>query len=141
LRKSPSIVLVDDHEVVRQGIRQLVNSMRPDWTISGEAGNGMDAIAAVTQLQPDVLVLDVSMPGISGIETARRIRGLNLKPHIVIFTMHDSEEIRTEARNAGAEACVCKSEAGRDLMVAIESVLAGGTFFPSKDRQKSGGKL
>jgi DNA-binding NarL/FixJ family response regulator len=132
-----TILLVDDHEIVRKGIRGLLNSVRADWTIAGEASSGEEAISKITEINPDIVVLDVTMPGISGIETTRRVRELGLKSPIVIFTMHDSQSLAGETRKAGAQGCVRKSEAARDLVLAIETILGGGTFFPPPHEQQA----
>ncbi len=129
------ILLVDDHEIVRKGIRGLLSSLRSEWTIAGEAASGEEAISKIEQLRPDIVVLDVTMPGISGIETTRLARELGLTCPIVIFTMHDSQNIAAEARKAGAQGCVRKSEAARDLVAAIQTIVAGGTFFPPPQGQ------
>jgi DNA-binding NarL/FixJ family response regulator len=124
-----TILLVDDHEILRAGIRDLLKAKRPRWKICGEVTSGEEAIEAVRTLDPDVVILDMSMPGMSGIETTREIRRLGLDPHVVMFTMHDSDSIANEARLAGAQGYVRKSRAGSDLIQAIEVVLLGKTFF------------
>ena len=86
---SAKILIVDDHVVVRQGLRSLLNA-RPDWEICGEAAAGEEAIHAVTNLKPDVVILDVTMPGMSGLEAASRIVALGTATRILIFTMHES---------------------------------------------------
>jgi DNA-binding NarL/FixJ family response regulator len=125
----PRILLVDDHEIVREGIRRLLTKSRPGWEICGEATNGKQAIEAVTRLQPDIVVLDITMPGMSGLEAAPHILNLGLASRILIFTMHDSDRLNAEIRNAGAHGYVQKSQAARDLVEAIECLLKGGTFF------------
>ncbi len=123
------ILLVDDHEIVREGIRRLLTKSRPDWEICGEATNGKQAIDAVSRLTPDVVVLDITMPGMSGLEAAPHILNLGLGSRILIFTMHDSDRLNAEIRSAGAHGYVQKSQAARDLVEAIECLLKGGTFF------------
>ncbi|HEY2646310.1 MAG TPA: response regulator transcription factor [Candidatus Acidoferrales bacterium] len=125
----PKILLVDDHEIVREGIRRLLTTSRPDWEICGEASNGKQAIEAVKRLEPDVVVLDITMPGMSGLEAAPHILKLGLGGRILIFTMHGSERLNVEIRNSGAHGYVQKSQAARDLVEAIECLLGGGTFF------------
>src|ERR1041384_6060369 len=131
----PTILLVDDHEIVRKGIRGLLNSARPDWNIAGEASSGEEALSRIREISPDIIVLDVTMPGINGIETTRRVRELGLKCPIVIFTMHDSHSIAAEAKKAGAQGCVRKSVSARDLVLAVDTILSGGTFFPPPHEQ------
>jgi len=123
------VLLVDDHEIVREGIRRLLTSSRPDWEICGEATNGKQAVDAVERLKPDIIILDITMPGMSGIEATRHIVKLNLSCRILIFTMHDSDRLGEEIRLAGAHGYVQKSQAARDLVIAVECLLQGGTFF------------
>ena len=125
------ILLVDDHQVVRQGTRAILSNARPNWEICGEAASGQEAMEAVKKLAPDVVVLDITMPGMNGFEVARRIKELGLMTRIVIFSMHDSAGFIAEARNAGADGYVLKSQASRDMVKTIERVLAGDTAFPA----------
>jgi DNA-binding NarL/FixJ family response regulator len=126
---SAKVLIVDDHEIVREGIRRFLSTSRPDWDICGEATNGKQAIDAVQRLKPDVVILDITMPGMSGLEAATHIVKLNLGCRILIFTMHDSDRLTTEVQDAGAHGYVQKSQAARDLVIAIERLLKGGTFF------------
>lgn len=137
---SARILIVDDHEVVRQGVRSVLLRSRPEWEICGEATDGKQAIEAVQKLKPDVVILDITMPNMNGLEAAPRIAKLPVNTRILIFTMHESERIAADVRKAGAHGYVQKSQAGRDLIVAIDSLLAGGTFFGRKSEpQPSGG--
>jgi DNA-binding NarL/FixJ family response regulator len=122
------IMLVDDHEVVRQGLRTIL-SARPDWQICGEAENGKEAIDMASKLDPDVIILDVTMPVMSGLEATQELRKLNLERRVLIFTMHDSKSLVRTLQNAGAGGYVLKSRAARDLIHAVEALLDGGTFF------------
>jgi DNA-binding NarL/FixJ family response regulator len=137
---SVSILIVDDHEVVREGVCNIINKARPQWEICGEAANGRDAIDAAKRLRPDVIVMDITMPGLSGLEAARRITGLGLSSKILIFTMHESGELAHDALRVGARGYVTKSDAGRHLVRAIEALLAGGTFFGGPGKHESGEK-
>jgi DNA-binding NarL/FixJ family response regulator len=123
------IVIVDDHEIVREGIKTLITRSRPEWNIVGEASSGAEAIEICKTLKPDVLVLDITMPGMSGLEAALKIAELELSCRVLMFTMHESERLVAEVRQAGAQGLVLKSQAARDLIRAIECLLAGGTFF------------
>ena len=125
----PRILIVDDHEIVREGVRGLIRRSRPDWEISGEATNGQDAIEAVKKLRPDVVVLDITMPVMSGLEASSLIAGLDPRPRILMFTMHESDRLPTEVRQAKAQGYVLKSQAARNLIRAIEQLLTGGEFF------------
>jgi DNA-binding NarL/FixJ family response regulator len=123
------ILIADDHEVVREGLRTLLAKFRPEWEVCGEAADGNQAIQATRDLRPDIVVLDITMPGMSGLEASSRMRKLGLGVPVLIFTMHASERLSTEVRQAGAQGCILKSQAARDLVRAIDALLAGGTFF------------
>jgi DNA-binding NarL/FixJ family response regulator len=123
------ILLVDDHEIVREGIRTLITRSRPEWEICGEARDGEEALEAVRALKPDVVILDITMPKLSGLEAAPRIAKLGLGCRVLMFTMHDSERLSTEVRQAEAQGLVLKSQAARDLVRAVDRLLDGGTFF------------
>jgi DNA-binding NarL/FixJ family response regulator len=122
------ILLADDHEVVRQGLRTILKA-RPEWEIIGEAENGQQAIDSVRDLKPDVVILDITMPIMSGLEATQSICNLRLGTHVLIFTMHDSKSLIKAVRKAGADGYVLKSRAARDLIRAVEAMLGGGTFF------------
>jgi DNA-binding NarL/FixJ family response regulator len=126
------ILLVDDHEIVREGIRTLIAKSRPEWEICGEATDGEQALEAVRTLKPDVVILDITMPKMSGLEAAPRIARLGLGCRVLMFTMHDSERLSSEVRRAEAQGLVLKSQAARDLIRAVDRLLAGGTFFASR---------
>jgi DNA-binding NarL/FixJ family response regulator len=125
----PKVLIVDDHEIVREGIRRLLTRSRPDWNICGEATSGKEAIDAVRNLTPDIVILDITMPGMSGLEAAPHILNQGAGCRILIFTMHDSTRLSAEIRDAGAHGYVQKSQAARDLVEAVECLLKGGTFF------------
>lgn len=134
------ILIVDDHEVLREGLKSLLARSRPDWVICGEAADGTQAIQFAQELNPDLIILDITMPGMSGLEASSRMRKLGLSAPILIFTMHQSERLEAEVRNAGAQGYVLKSQAGRNLVHAIDAILAGGTFFgPSSKPEPAGG--
>lgn len=122
------ILLADDHEVVRQGLRTILRA-RPDWEIVGEAENGQEAIDAVQQLKPDVIILDITMPMMSGLEATQAIAKLKTNTRILIFTMHDSKSLVKAVKKAGASGYVLKSRAARDLVNAVRTILGGGSFF------------
>src|SRR6266403_1706585 len=125
---SAKILIVDDHDVVRQGLRSFLTA-RSDWEICGEAAAGEEAVQAVANLKPDIVILDITMPGMSGLEAASRIIALGTSTRILIFTMHESQRMALDVREAGAHGLVQKSQAARDLILAVERLLAGGTFF------------
>jgi DNA-binding NarL/FixJ family response regulator len=123
------ILIADDHEIVLEGIRTLLSKARRGWEVCGEARNGQDAIEMVKAMKPDIAVLDVTMPIISGLEAASEIAKLRTGCKVLIFTMHESERLEVEVRNAGAQGYVLKSQAARDLVRAIDALVAGDTFY------------
>lgn len=123
------LVIADDHEIVREGIRRILIRLRPDWEICGEAGSGTESVELAKALRPNIVVLDITMPGMNGLEAVRKIAGLKLGCRILIFTVHDSDWLKTEIRDAGGHGYVQKSQVARDLVTAIETLLQGETFF------------
>ncbi len=121
------IVLVDDHEVARRGIRSVLKS-DPKLEVVGEAANGEDAIKTVEELHPDIVLLDISLPGISGIDVAPGIREASPKSKIIFVSQHTSVPLAKDALRGGAYGYVVKSDAGLDLLPAIEAVHEGRTF-------------
>jgi DNA-binding NarL/FixJ family response regulator len=115
------ILLVDDHPVVRQGLRTLLEG-RNEWEVVGEASDGIEAVEKVGALQPDVVVLDVTMPRMNGIEACRIIRQKNPGREILFVTQHDSPHMMREAMAAGARGYVVKSNLARDLVEAVDAV-------------------
>jgi DNA-binding NarL/FixJ family response regulator len=134
------ILIVDDHEIVREGLISHLAKSRPDWEICGEAVDGEQAIQFAQELKPDLIILDITMPRMSGLEASSRMRKLGLSVPVLIFTTHDSTRLTTEVRQAGAQGYVLKSQAVRHLVLAIDTILAGGTFFgaPPKPEPKRG---
>jgi DNA-binding NarL/FixJ family response regulator len=113
------ILVVDDHPVVRHGLRTLLGG-HPEWEIVDEAGDGLEAVAKADRLKPDVVVLDITMPKMSGLEACRMIRKKTPTSEILFVTQHDSPQMMREAVEAGAIGYVVKSNAARDLMAAVE---------------------
>jgi DNA-binding NarL/FixJ family response regulator len=126
------LLIADDHEIVREGIKTLLRRSRPDWEICGEAGNGVEAVEACKALKPDIVILDITMPQMSGLEAAAKIAKSGLACRVLLFTMHESQMLGVEARQVGAQGFVYKSRAARDLVRAVDVVLHGGTFFGSE---------
>ncbi len=114
--------------MVRQGLRTILRA-RPEWEICGEAANGQEAVEAAQKLRPDIIVLDITMPIMSGLEATEELQKLDLGPRVLIFTMHDSKSLVRALKKAGAQGYVLKSHAARDLIPAIEKLLQGETFF------------
>jgi DNA-binding NarL/FixJ family response regulator len=115
------ILLVDDHPVVRQGLRTLLEG-RSEWEVVGEASDGVEALEKVGSLQPDVVVLDVTMPRMNGIEACRLIQQKTPGLEVLFVTQHDSPQMMREALAAGARGYVVKSNLARDLLEAVEAV-------------------
>ena len=124
------IIIADDHEMVRRGLRDLLQS-RPDWTICGEAATGREAVALCRELKPDLVVLDLSMPELNGLEAARQIREQSPKTEILMLTMHESEQIARQALAVGVRGFVLKSDAGNVLVSAVEQVCQHKSYFTS----------
>jgi len=115
------ILLVDDHPVVRQGLRTLLDG-RSGWEVVGEASDGVEALEKVSDLQPDVVVLDVTMPRMNGIEACRLIQQRTPGREVLFVTQHDSPQMMREALAAGARGYVVKSNLARDLVEAVDAV-------------------
>jgi len=115
------ILLVDDHPVVRHGLRTLLSG-RSGWEVVGEASDGIEALELVESLQPDVVVLDVTMPRMNGIEACRLIQKKHPGCEVLFVTQHDSAQMMREALAAGARGFVVKSNLARDLIEAVEVV-------------------
>lgn len=116
------VLVVDDHEFIRQGVRALFNN-DSRFVVCGEAANGKEAIEQVQRLHPGVVVLDVSMPVMGGLEAATEIRRIAPQTKIVILTMHDSDQMRNQARNAGADGFVPKSAVSAKLMETVRFLM------------------
>ena len=115
------ILIADDHEIVRRGVRSLLKS-RSDWSVCGEAVDGLDAISKAKELKPDVIVLDISMPQLNGLDAARQIRKEVPQSEILILSQHGSAEMERTALSAGARAYVSKTDVSRDLLAAVEAL-------------------
>lgn len=124
------ILIADDHELMRRGLRGLLES-HDEWAVCGEAVEGNEAVRKSTELKPDLVIMDVNLPGLSGIDAALQIRQDRQAAKILFFTVHDSEEIIREIVGAGALGYVAKSRASQDLIEAVRNVLSGKTFFPN----------
>src|SRR6516164_10042872 len=128
------ILVADDHEVMRLGIRNLLE-VRPAWKVCAEASDGKEAVERAIEYRPDVIILDIAMPTMNGIEAAGHIAAFYPDIPIILFSLHLSDELINNLHNQAIRGAVCKSEAGRDLVNAVETVLDGGTFF--RERKSS----
>ena len=122
------ILIADDHEVVREGARALIES-EGDWEVCGVATNGREAIQRAQELTPDVIVLDMTMPELNGLDAIRQIKRATPSVEIVIFSAHRSEEIVQQVFDAGAKSYIRKADAGRYLLEAIRSLANHKPFF------------
>jgi DNA-binding NarL/FixJ family response regulator len=122
------ILIADDHEAVRSGLRVVLEG-RPGWEVVAEAHDGKEAVAGAIEKRPDVAIVDYSMPLMTGVEVARRIREHQLATEILIFTMHDSNELALQAFQAGARAFLLKSDANKMLLAAVESLIVHKPFY------------
>jgi two-component system, NarL family, response regulator NreC len=130
-----TIVLADDHHVVRQGLRALLEA-EADFSVVGEAGDGLEALQRVEQLNPNVLVLDVMMPGLNGLEVSRQLNKHSPHTHVVVLSMYSNEAYVLEALGNGASAYVLKDSNSGDLVHAVREVAAGRRYLspPLSDR-------
>ncbi len=122
------ILIADDHDVVRRGLRSLLDA-QPGWSVCAEAANGREAVEKTARTNPDIAVLDISMPELNGLEAARQIAKTVPRTQVLILTMHESEEVVQQVIATGARGYVFKSDAAPTLVAAISAVLAKGTFF------------
>lgn len=122
------ILVVDDHDIIRRGLKDLLTT-KVGWEVCGEAKTGKEAVALAEELKPDIIVMDISMPDLNGLEAARRIHKILPKTGILIFTMHFSDQLVREVVEAGARGYILKSDADRDLVTAVDSIFNRRTFF------------
>ncbi|MFN8488697.1 MAG: response regulator transcription factor [Caldilineaceae bacterium] len=125
------LFLADDHKVLRAGLRALLETY-PDLTVSGEAGNGLEAVRAVIKLRPDVAILDIAMPELNGIEAARQIRSECPQTQAIILSMHSSHQHIYQALKAGVRGYILKEAAPDELVDAIRTVHAGQRYLSPK---------
>jgi DNA-binding NarL/FixJ family response regulator len=127
----PRIFIADDHEVVRQGLRALLEK-EAAWKVCGEAANGRDAVAGVLEMKPDVVVMDLGMPELNGLEATRQILAHLPKTAVLILSAQESEEVVRDVLSAGARGFVLKTDAARDLVVAVDGLRQGRPFFSAR---------
>lgn len=128
------ILIADDHEVARRGIRSLLES-HPGWQVCGEAKDGRETVELASRTNPDLVLLDIGMPNLNGLEAARQILATSPEVAILILTMHDSDQVVREVLRAGARGFLLKSDAGRDLVAAVEALQLQRTFFTTRVSQ------
>jgi DNA-binding NarL/FixJ family response regulator len=128
------ILIADDHEVARRGIRALLES-HPGWEVCGEASDGREAVSCASRLKPDLVLLDIAMPSLNGLDATRQILAAAPDTRVLILTMHDTEQVVREVLAAGARGFLLKSDAGRDLVAAVEALHYRRTFFTTRVAQ------
>ena len=132
---STRIVLADDHAIIRQGLVPLFEA-EPDMEILAQTGNGREAFKLIDTLRPDVAILDISMPEMTGIEVARRVVDAGLDTQVILLTMHEDPSAVLEALEAGVSGYVVKDNSFEELVQAVRVVVAGGTFVTPSAQKK-----
>ena len=131
----PRVLIVDDHAFIRRGVQTILRSS-PEWEFCGEASNAADAIRLVEQLNPEVVLMDVTMPGMNGIEATRIIRSLHPEVKVILLTLHESSEILRTGFRAGASGYLLKADAEEELMKALRIVMGEGSYISPKIDQR-----
>jgi DNA-binding NarL/FixJ family response regulator len=126
-RVMPRVLVVDDHAVIRRGVQGILSTY-PEWDLCGEADNGQDAIRLAGELAPEVVIMDVSMPGMNGLEATRIIHEVLPDTKVLLLTLHSSSEFVRSAFRAGARGYVLKSDAENELVRALNVVIGEGTY-------------
>jgi len=129
------IVLADDHAMIRQGLAPLLEAER-GMELLAQAGNGREAWGLIESLRPDVAILDISMPEMTGIEVTRRVVDAGLYTQVILLTMHDDPSAALEGQEAGASGYVLKDNSFEELVQAVHAVVAGGSFVTPSIREK-----
>ncbi len=127
------LLVADDHDVVRKGVRTLLEE-QPGWEVAAEAADGREAVEKAKLVQPDVTILDLSMPELNGLEAAKEILK-TVQTKVLILTMYDSDPLIRQTLEAGARGYLLKSDAGRDLVSAVDALRRNKTFFTPKVAQ------
>jgi DNA-binding NarL/FixJ family response regulator len=128
------ILLADDHELVRHGIRGILKA-RPHWRVVGEAANGRFAVEKAKKLKPSIVIVDLEMPEMDGLEATRQIRKAVPNTRVLVLTMHQSDQMVRHVLEAGAQGYVLKSDVARQLVKAVESISRGKVFLTPKVSQ------
>jgi len=129
--KTLRILLADDHKVVRQGTRALLSTV-PEWEIVGEADNGRDAVSLTSELKPDIVILDIGMPELNGLDATRQIKKKLPETEVLIFTGQETEELVHDVFDSGARSYIMKTDAADHLIDAIKALSEHKHFFTSR---------
>ncbi len=124
------MLVADDHELVRRGLVTLLSS-RPNWIVCAQASTGREAVALASEHRPNIVVMDIAMPGLNGLEATRKIRKMLPKTEVAILSLHYSDQLVREVLDSGARAYILKSDASRDLLSAIDALINRQVFFTS----------
>src|ERR1700733_8069809 len=131
----PRVLVVDDHAVIRRGVQGILSTY-PEWDLCGEADNGQDALRLASELAPEVVIMDISMPGMNGLEATRIMHDVLPETKVLLLTLHSSSEFVRSAFKAGARGYVLKSDAESELVRALNVVVGEGTYVsPAIDSQ------
>lgn len=132
------ILLADDHEVVRHGLRDLIER-HPGWEVCGEARDGREAVDQAARLKPDVAVVDMVMPVLDGVAATREICIVSPATEVLVFTMHELDDLAAAVAAAGGRGCLLKASAVRSVVTAIEAVAAHRPYFPTDTTETQNG--
>ena len=127
----PRVLIVDDHAFIRRGVQTILNPF-PEWEFCGEADNGNDAIRLAQELKPEVIIMDVSMPGLNGIEATRVICKSQPEAKVVLLTLHESADLVRRGFHAGARGFLLKTDAEQELVRALTVVIGEGAYISPK---------
>jgi DNA-binding NarL/FixJ family response regulator len=128
------VLVVDDHEIVRKGLRAVLET-QPGWQVVAEAADGREAVEKAIETKPDITILDISMPSLNGLEAVRQIVKKVRRTKILVLTVHDSDVMINQVLEAGARGFLLKTDAGRDLVSAVEALRLDKTYFTQKADQ------
>lgn len=123
----PKVIVVDDHAVIRRGVQGILSAF-PEWELCGEAENGQEGVRLAETLKPEIIIMDVSMPGLNGLEATRIIHNILPDTKILLLTLHSSTELVRSAFRAGARGYVLKSDAEQELVRALNVIAGDGTY-------------
>ncbi|HTZ31634.1 MAG TPA: response regulator transcription factor [Methylomirabilota bacterium] len=132
----PTILVVDDHAFIRRGVRSILEPF-PEWELCGEAENGQEAIQKASELNPAIVVMDVSMPILDGIAATQAIKKANPHTHVILLTLHNSRELLSRAFQAGARGYVLKADVDGELLKALRIVTGDGSYISPKVDESS----
>lgn len=123
----PKVIVVDDHPMIRRGVQAILNAF-PEWQLCGEAENGQEGVRLAEALKPEIIIMDVSMPGLNGLEATQIIHNILPDTKILLLTLHTSTELVRSAFRAGARGYVLKSDAEHELVRALNVITGDGTY-------------